>query len=46
MQILKGINFLKSYTASTSYIKTDLSLVMTMVNDLDKNCDNKLKAKF
>ena len=46
MQILKGLNFLKAYTTSTSYINTDLNLVMKMVNDLDKNCDQKLKTRF
>ena len=46
MQVLKGIEFLRAYTSSKSYINTDLNLVMSMVNELDKNCDAKLKEKF
>lgn len=46
MQILKALKFIKDYTFSKSYIYTDLDLVMAMVNDLDKKCDEKLKKKF
>ena len=46
MQILKIYKFLTAYTLSKSYINTDLDLVMSMVNDLDKKCDAKLKKRF
>ena len=41
MQIVKGIKFLKAYASGRSYINADLNLILTMVNDLDKNCDKK-----
>ena len=43
MQIVKGIKFLKAYASGKSHINADLDLIMTMVNDLDKDCDKKLK---
>lgn len=46
MQILKVYKFLRAYTSSKSYINTDLDLVMSMVSDLDKKCDEKLKKRF
>ena len=46
MQIVKGIKFLKAYTSGESHVNADLNLIMTMVNELDKNCDKKLKEKF
>ena len=46
MQIVKGIKFLKAYASGKSYINADLNLILTMVNDLDKTCDKKLKKKF
>ena len=46
MQIVKGIKFLKAYASGKSHINADLNLIMTMVNELDKNCDKKLKEKF
>ena len=46
MQIVKGLKFLKAYASGRSYVNADLNLILTMVNELDKNCDKKLKEKF
>ena len=46
MQIIKGIKFLRAYASSKSHINADLSLIMEMVNELDRSCDIKLKKKF
>jgi len=46
MQIIKAYKFLRAYTSSKSYINTDLDLVMSMVSDLDKKCDERLKKRF
>ena len=46
MQIIKGFKFIKAYASGKSHVKADLNLIMTMVNELDKNYDKKLKKKF
>ena len=43
MQIVKGLKFLKAYASGRSYVNADLNLILTMVNELDKNCDKKFK---
>jgi len=46
MQIIKGIKFLRAYASGKSHINADLNLIMEMVDELDRNCDIKLKKKF
>ena len=46
MQIVKGIKFLKAYASGRSHINADLTLIMRMVDELDRDCDVKLKKKF
>ena len=46
MQIVKGIKFLKAYASGRSHINADLNLIMQMVDELDRDCDVKLKKKF
>ena len=40
--------FLKTYyqTIKTDHSKSNLNLIMEMINELDRNCDVKLKKKF
>ena len=40
--------FLKTYyqTIKADHSKSNLNLIMEMINELDKNCDVKLKKKF
>ena len=46
--MIKGIKFLKKYysAVNTDPSKSDLNLIMIMINELDKNCDVKLKKKL
>ena len=40
MQIVKGIKFLKAYASGRSHINADLTLIMRMVDELDRDYDS------
>ena len=46
--MIKGFKFLKKYyrTIQADHSKSDLNLILTMVDELDKNCDRKILNKF
>ena len=46
--MIKHFLFLKTYykTIKKDHSKTDLNLILTMVDELDKNCDRKIFNKF
>lgn len=46
--MIKHFLFLKTYykTIQVDHSKSDLNLIMTMINELDKNCDIRLKKKL
>ena len=46
--MIKGIKFLKKYYSAVNAdpSKSDLNLIMIMINELDRNCDVKLKKKL
>ena len=46
--MIKHFLFLKTYykTIKKDHSKTNLNLILTMVDELDKNCDRKIFNKF